>query len=339
MAACAASCFRSSRRSRRRSSRSPRRAIRRRASAAFPARTRASRWGRDTIYLSTYADDICVIIQIETPQAIGEHCGLWRDRRCRRHADRRQRPRGQHGPSRRHAASGRRRARSKDAGRAIRATGKASGFQFFDERAEQLIEAGLHAGGCCRRHPHGVDRNGRAARTSCASPAASGLPACARCGSSSSVTSEHLAIACSLLTASLARSVRSRRAFRPVRRRDPTGASAADAVLLVEAVDDHGARGRAGRACPLGNAEQGLAHLRRCWRCRGSRRWSRSMRVWLAAVIGDRAVPQPRLLLAKTKVPSSSRSRVPNRPISTTSPSTPSPLTYSPTATAGSRPA
>jgi 4-hydroxy-2-oxoheptanedioate aldolase len=36
----------------------------------FSGTTRASRWGRDTSYLDTYADDICVIIQIESPEAI-----------------------------------------------------------------------------------------------------------------------------------------------------------------------------------------------------------------------------------------------------------------------------
>ena len=36
----------------------------------FSGTTRASRWGKDTSYLDTYADDICVIIQIESPEAI-----------------------------------------------------------------------------------------------------------------------------------------------------------------------------------------------------------------------------------------------------------------------------
>src|SRR5689334_10954700 len=36
----------------------------------FSGTTRASRWGKDTSYLETYADDICVIIQIESPQGI-----------------------------------------------------------------------------------------------------------------------------------------------------------------------------------------------------------------------------------------------------------------------------
>jgi len=36
----------------------------------FSGGTRATRWGRDTSYLSTYEDDICVILQIESPETI-----------------------------------------------------------------------------------------------------------------------------------------------------------------------------------------------------------------------------------------------------------------------------
>lgn len=108
----------------------------------FSGTTRASRWGRDTSYLSTYADDICVIIQIETPEAIANiaaygavdgvdamligandlaanmgHLGDTRHPDVVRAVE--------------------------EAGRAIRATGKASGFQFFDERARALLKQGF----------------------------------------------------------------------------------------------------------------------------------------------------------------------------------------------------
>lgn len=108
----------------------------------FSGATRASHYGRDVDYLKTYADDICVIIQIETPQAISNipayggvdgidamligandlaanmgHLGdTWHSDVMR-------------------AVS--------DAGSAIRETGKASGFQFFDERARTLLDEGF----------------------------------------------------------------------------------------------------------------------------------------------------------------------------------------------------
>jgi 4-hydroxy-2-oxoheptanedioate aldolase len=108
----------------------------------FSGTTRASRWGKDKTYLETYADDICVIIQIESPQAITNiaaygaidgvdamligandlaanmgHLGDTRHPQVVRAVE--------------------------DAGRAIRATGKASGFQFFDERATTLLKQGF----------------------------------------------------------------------------------------------------------------------------------------------------------------------------------------------------
>jgi 4-hydroxy-2-oxoheptanedioate aldolase len=108
----------------------------------FSGTTRASRWGRDKDYLATYEDEICVIIQIESPQAIANipaygaidgidamligandlaanmgHLGDTRHPEVVRAVE--------------------------DAGRAIRATGKASGFQFFDERAQHLIGQGF----------------------------------------------------------------------------------------------------------------------------------------------------------------------------------------------------
>jgi len=108
----------------------------------FSGATRASRYGRDIEYLKTFADDGCVIIQIETSQAIANisayghvdgidamligandlaaNMGHLGDTRH---------------PNVVRAVS--------DAGRAIRDTGKASGFQFFDERAKTLLDEGF----------------------------------------------------------------------------------------------------------------------------------------------------------------------------------------------------
>jgi 2-keto-3-deoxy-L-rhamnonate aldolase RhmA len=108
----------------------------------FSGTTRASRWGKDTNYLSTYADDICVIIQIETPQAIanipayGQIEGV--DAMLIGANDLAANM-GHLGDTRHPDVV----LAVEDAGRAIRATGKASGFQFFDERAARLIEQGF----------------------------------------------------------------------------------------------------------------------------------------------------------------------------------------------------
>lgn len=108
----------------------------------FSGATRANRYGRDTEYLETYADEICVIIQIETPQAVANipiygtvegidamligandlaanmgHLGDTRHPEVVRTIE--------------------------SAGQAIRAAGKASGFQFFDERAGHLLKQGF----------------------------------------------------------------------------------------------------------------------------------------------------------------------------------------------------
>jgi 4-hydroxy-2-oxoheptanedioate aldolase len=108
----------------------------------FSGTTRASRWGKDTNYLSTYVDDICVIIQIETPQAIanipayGQIEGV--DAMLIGANDLAANM-GHLGDTRHPDVV----LAVEDAGRAIRATGKASGFQFFDERAARLIEQGF----------------------------------------------------------------------------------------------------------------------------------------------------------------------------------------------------
>ena len=108
----------------------------------FSGATRASRYGRDTDYLKTFADDVCVIVQIETPQAIanipayGKVDGI--DAMLIGANDLAANM-GHLGDTRHPDVV---RAVS-DAGRAIRDTGKASGFQFFDERAKTLLDEGF----------------------------------------------------------------------------------------------------------------------------------------------------------------------------------------------------
>lgn len=108
----------------------------------FSGTTRASRWGRDKSYLATYADDICIIIQIESPQAVenipayGEIEGL--DAMLIGANDLAANM-GYLGDTRHREV-----VRAVEAaGRAIMATGKAAGFQFFDERCEALIDQGF----------------------------------------------------------------------------------------------------------------------------------------------------------------------------------------------------
>jgi 4-hydroxy-2-oxoheptanedioate aldolase len=108
----------------------------------FSGATRASQYGRDVDYLTTYADDICVIIQIETQQAIDNIAAYGvvdgidamligaNDLAANM---------GHLGDTRHSDVV---RAVS-DAGRAIRETGRASGFQFFDERARTLLDEGF----------------------------------------------------------------------------------------------------------------------------------------------------------------------------------------------------
>lgn len=111
----------------------------------FASMSRASRWGRDSSYLASYADDICVIIQIESPQAVaniaayGEIDGI--DAMLIGANDLAANM-GHLGDAR-HADVVR---MVEEAGRAIRATGKAAGFQFFDERAAQLLKHGFTLG-------------------------------------------------------------------------------------------------------------------------------------------------------------------------------------------------
>lgn len=108
----------------------------------FSGGTRATRWGRDTSYLQTYEDEICVIVQIETPQAIanissyGEVDGV--DAMLIGANDLAANM-GHLGDTRHPEVV----AAVTAAGAAIRSTGKASGFQFFDERAVTLLEQGF----------------------------------------------------------------------------------------------------------------------------------------------------------------------------------------------------
>lgn len=108
----------------------------------FSGATRASRWGRDADYLATYADDVSVVIQIESPEAIGNVAAFGaidgidamligaNDLAANM---------GHLGDTRHPAVV----EAVQEAGRAIRATGKAAGFQFFDERAKTLIDQGF----------------------------------------------------------------------------------------------------------------------------------------------------------------------------------------------------
>jgi 4-hydroxy-2-oxoheptanedioate aldolase len=108
----------------------------------FSGATRANRYGRDAEYLKTYAEEVFNIIQIETPQAVaniaayGEVDGI--DAMLIGANDLAANM-GHLGDTRHKDVV----AAVSEAGRAIRATGKVSGFQFFDERAQALIAEGF----------------------------------------------------------------------------------------------------------------------------------------------------------------------------------------------------
>jgi 2-keto-3-deoxy-L-rhamnonate aldolase RhmA len=108
----------------------------------FSGSTRANHYGRDKSYLETYADDICVIIQIETPLAIanipafGAVDGI--DAMLIGPNDLAANM-GHLGDNRHPEVM----AAIEAAGRAMIATGKAAGFLFFDERAPLLIGQGF----------------------------------------------------------------------------------------------------------------------------------------------------------------------------------------------------
>ncbi len=108
----------------------------------FAGGTRATRFGRDADYLKTYADDVFVSIQIESARAIdaipayGTIDGI---DAMLIGANDLAADLGHLGDTR-HAAVV---AKFDEAAAAIMATGKAAGFQFFDDRVKPLIARGF----------------------------------------------------------------------------------------------------------------------------------------------------------------------------------------------------
>jgi 4-hydroxy-2-oxoheptanedioate aldolase len=109
----------------------------------YSGSTRANGFGRDRTYTATYEDDLCVIIQIESPQAVaniveyGEIDGI--DAMLIGANDLAANM-GHLGNTSHPDVV----ATFDEAARAIMATGKAAGFQFFDrDMAKRLIERGL----------------------------------------------------------------------------------------------------------------------------------------------------------------------------------------------------
>lgn len=108
----------------------------------FSGTTRANKYGRDTSYLKTYADELCVIIQIETPQAVANipaYGTIEGIDAMLIGANDLAANMGRLGDTR-HPEVVR---MVEEAGQAIRATGRAAGFQFFDERAAHLLKQGF----------------------------------------------------------------------------------------------------------------------------------------------------------------------------------------------------
>ena len=108
----------------------------------FSGGTRATRWGKDQDYLTTYTDEICIIIQIESPQAVanipayGQIDGI--DAMLIGANDLAANM-GHLGDTRHPDVAN----AVEAAGKAIMATGKSAGFQFFDERGQPLIDMGF----------------------------------------------------------------------------------------------------------------------------------------------------------------------------------------------------
>lgn len=123
------------------------------ASTRYPPRgvrgysggTRATHWGRDATYLAAHEDDICAIIQIESPEAVaniplyGTTDGV--DAMLIGANDLAANM-GHLGDTRHPDVV----AKFDEAGRAIMATGKPAGFQFFDDRAQMLLDRGFLLG-------------------------------------------------------------------------------------------------------------------------------------------------------------------------------------------------
>lgn len=108
----------------------------------FSGATRANRYGQNADYLAGYADDICVIAQIETPDAVANIPAYGKVEGIDAMligANDLAANMGHLGDTKHPEVV----AKISEAGRAIRATGKASGFQFFDERAQALLQQGF----------------------------------------------------------------------------------------------------------------------------------------------------------------------------------------------------
>lgn len=108
----------------------------------FAGGTRAARFGRDATYLKTYADDVFVSIQIESPLSVSNIpafgkiegvdamlIGINDLAAAMDHLGDTSHPEVV--------------AKFDEAGEAIKATGKSAGFQFFDDSAAQLIARGF----------------------------------------------------------------------------------------------------------------------------------------------------------------------------------------------------
>src|SRR5690606_21317259 len=109
----------------------------------FAGGTRANQYGRSLAeYLARYSDDICVIVQIESPQAVANISAYGQIEGIDAMligANDLAANMGHLGDTRHPDVV----AAVESAGRAIMATGKAAGFQFFDERGPQLISQGF----------------------------------------------------------------------------------------------------------------------------------------------------------------------------------------------------
>ena len=123
------------------------------ASTRYPPRgirgysggTRATHWGRDTSYLATHEDDLCVIIQIESPQAvanIAQYATVEGVDAMLIGCNDLAANMGHLGDTRHPEVV----AKFDEAGRAIMATGKPAGFQFFDDRVQPLLDRGFLLG-------------------------------------------------------------------------------------------------------------------------------------------------------------------------------------------------
>jgi len=112
----------------------------------FSGGTRASHWGRDADYLKTYADDVCVIVQIESAAAVGNIAAYGAIEGVDAMligANDLAANLGHLGDTKHPEVL----AKFDEAGAAILATGKAAGFQFFDNaRSKTLLERGFTLG-------------------------------------------------------------------------------------------------------------------------------------------------------------------------------------------------